>query len=39
VLGTATEPVKEKVRTFWELVRREVTGAPVPASRPWGPPL
>ncbi|MBO0835680.1 MAG: urease accessory protein UreD [Actinobacteria bacterium] len=39
VLGMGTEPVKAKVREFWELVRREVTGAPVPAARPWGPPL
>jgi hypothetical protein len=26
VLGTRTEPVKAKVREFWALVRREVTG-------------
>jgi urease accessory protein len=38
VLGMETEP-KAKVREFWELVRREVTGARVPAARPWGPPL
>lgn len=36
VLGTETEPVKAKVRTFWDLVRREVTGAPAPPTRPWG---
>jgi urease accessory protein len=36
VLGTETEPVKAKVRTFWDLVRREVTGAPAPPARPWG---
>lgn len=39
VLGMETEPVKSKVRTFWDLVRREVTGAPIPAARPWGPPV
>ena len=36
VLGMETEPVKAKVRAFWELVREEVAGAPAPASRPWG---
>jgi urease accessory protein len=35
VLGMETEPVKAKVRAFWDLVRREVVGAPAPASRPW----
>jgi urease accessory protein len=39
VLGMETEPVQAKVRAFWDLVRREVTGAPIPAPRPWGPPL
>jgi urease accessory protein len=39
VLGMETEPVHAKVRAFWDLVRREVTGAPIPAPRPWGPPL
>jgi urease accessory protein len=40
VLGMETEPVKSKVRAFWDLVRREVAGAPVPAARLWGsPPL
>jgi urease accessory protein len=39
VLGAATAPVQAKVREFWELARRAVTGASVPASRPWGPPL
>jgi urease accessory protein len=39
VLGMETEPVKAKVRAFWDLVRQQVTGAPIPASRPWGPPL
>jgi urease accessory protein len=39
VLGMETEPVKAKVREFWDLVRRQVLGAPVPAARPWGPPL
>lgn len=36
VLGTQTQPVKAKVRAFWDLTRREVTGAPAPASRTWG---
>ena len=36
VLGLETEPVKAKVRAFWDLVRREATGAPAPASRTWG---
>jgi len=36
VLGGETHPVKGKVRAFWDLVRREVTGAPAPAARPWG---
>jgi urease accessory protein len=35
VIGTETEPVKAKVRAFWDLVRREVAGAPAPATRPW----
>jgi urease accessory protein len=39
VLGMETEPVKSKVRAFWALVRRQVAGAPIPAARPWGPPL
>jgi urease accessory protein len=39
VLGTETEPVKAKVRAFWDLVRQQVLGTPVPAARPWGPPL
>jgi len=36
VLGTETEQVKGKVWAFWDLARREVTGAPAPAARPWG---
>jgi urease accessory protein len=36
VLGMETEPVKAKVRAFWDLVRREVAGAPAPAARSWG---
>jgi urease accessory protein len=36
VLGLETEPVKAKVRAFWDLVRREATGAPAPAARTWG---
>jgi len=39
VLGMETEPVKARVRAFWALVRQQVTGAPIPAPRPWGPPL
>ena len=39
VLGMQTEPVKAMVRTFWQLVRQEVAGAPIPAPRTWGPPL
>ena len=39
VLGMETEPVKAKVRAFWDLVRKQVTGAPIPAARSWGPPL
>jgi urease accessory protein len=39
VLGRETEPVKAMVRAFWKLVRQEVAGAPIPAARPWGPPL
>jgi urease accessory protein len=39
VLGMETEPVKSKVRAFWALVRQQVAGAPIPAARPWGPPL
>jgi urease accessory protein len=33
VLGMETEPVTSKVRAFWDLVRHEVTGAPIPAAR------
>jgi urease accessory protein len=36
VLGMETEPVKAKVRAFWDLVRQQVTSAPIPPSRPWG---
>jgi len=36
VLGMQTARVTAKVRTFWDLVRRQVTGAPVPAPRLWG---
>ena len=39
VIGMETEPVKAKVRAFWDLVRREVADAPIPAARPWGSPL
>jgi urease accessory protein len=36
VLGMETEPVTSKVRAFWNLVRHEVVGVPVPAARLWG---
>jgi urease accessory protein len=39
VLGAETEPVIAKVRAFWDLVRREVADAPVPAARPWRSPM
>jgi urease accessory protein len=39
VLGMETEPVKVMVRAFWNVARQEVTGAPIPAPRLWGPPL
>jgi urease accessory protein len=39
VLGMETEPVKAKIRAFWDLVRQQVLGAPIPAARPWGSPL
>ncbi len=39
VLGMETEPVKAKVRTFWNLVRQQVLAAPIPPARPWGSPL
>jgi urease accessory protein len=39
VLGMQTEPVKAMVQTFWQIVRQEVMGAPIPAPRAWGPPL
>ncbi|HET9968625.1 MAG TPA: urease accessory protein UreD [Streptosporangiaceae bacterium] len=35
VLGIETQPVKAKIRAFWDLVRREVAGVPAPAIRPW----
>jgi urease accessory protein len=35
VLGMETEPVKAKIRGFWDLVRREVVGVPAPAPRLW----
>ncbi|HEY6492285.1 MAG TPA: urease accessory protein UreD [Trebonia sp.] len=35
VLGADTQPVKARIRAFWDLVRREVAGVPAPASRPW----
>ena len=38
VLGMETEPVQSKVRAFWDLVRQEVVGAPIPGPRLWGSP-
>jgi urease accessory protein len=35
VLGRETAQVKAKVREFWGLVRREVTGADLPAPFFW----
>jgi urease accessory protein len=35
VLGKETEPVKAKVREFWQLVRREAFGARIPEPRSW----
>lgn len=35
VLGKETEPVRAMVREFWQLVRHEVLGAPIPEPRPW----
>jgi len=35
VLGKETEPVKAKVREFWQLVRHEALGARIPAPRCW----
>jgi urease accessory protein len=35
VLGKETEPVKAKVREFWQLVRHEALGARIPDPRPW----
>ena len=35
VLGKETEPVKTKVREFWQLVRQEALGARIPELRSW----
>jgi urease accessory protein len=35
VLGKETEPVKAKVRDFWQLVRRQRLGARIPDPRSW----
>ncbi len=35
VLGMETEPVRASVRTFWDVVRRTVVGAPVPPEFLW----
>lgn len=35
VLGKETEPVRAKVRAFWQLVRREAVGACIPEPRSW----
>jgi urease accessory protein len=36
VLGRETEPVKAKLREFWQLVRQEAVGARIPKPRTWG---
>jgi urease accessory protein len=36
VIGTETEPVRSRVRAFWDLVRQEVAGARIPPPRLWG---
>lgn len=38
VIGPETEPVKSMIRAFWEIVRQEVAGAAIPATRLWGLP-
>jgi urease accessory protein len=35
VLGKETEPVRAKVREFWQLVRHAAVGAPIPKPRSW----
>jgi urease accessory protein len=35
VLGRETSQVKAKVRAFWELARREITGAAIPPPFFW----
>lgn len=35
VLGKETEPVRAKVRAFWQLVRYEAIGAGIPERRSW----
>lgn len=35
VLGKETEPVRAKVWEFWQLVRHEALGAPIPNPRTW----
>lgn len=35
VLGKETEPVTAKVRGFWQLVRQEALGVPIPKPRSW----
>ena len=36
VIGTQTALVESRVRAFWNLVRQEVTGAPIPSAPLWG---
>jgi urease accessory protein len=35
VLGHETEPVRAKVREFWQLVRHQALGAPIPQPHSW----
>jgi urease accessory protein len=35
VLGRETTQVKSKVREFWSIVRREITGAAIPPLQFW----
>ncbi|AUH69777.1 MULTISPECIES: urease accessory protein UreD [Gordonia] len=35
VLGVERQPVTERVRAFWSIVREEVLGAPIGPAQPW----
>lgn len=35
VLGREIDPVRARVREFWQLVRQEAIGVPIPQPRPW----